>query len=145
MDFTKIKRKDGAVLLEWTTTNGDDSRRTTLTSTDEPEPEFTDALQAMALHVCRLLDLPDEYAEGMTVSGVSISRNDHQGRGIVVTCLKTLGKTNAPLVINTPHLPEENEHGPEIPSDMLRALDELEARAVRYHNGHRMQADLIAA
>lgn len=144
MEFTKVKHHKGTVELEWATDSDNDSVRHALRSFDEPEVEFADALQALAPIVCRLLAVPAEYAEGLTVVSVSLSHNESQGRGCVVTSLKTLGNFNAPLVLNTPHLPEENEHGPTMPGDMREALDTLEELAIRFRNGQRLQADMFA-
>jgi hypothetical protein len=145
MDFTKIKRsKDGEVVLRWKTEAGKDSTVHELTSFDNPEPEFTAALQAFVPEVLALLELPSDYGKGMTVIGVSLSHNDDQGTGIVVTCLKELTGANAPLVLNTPHLPEMSEHGPTISSAMLGALVALEDRAKRYIAGNReKQMDML--
>lgn len=142
IDFTKVKHK-GAVELEWAQNSDTDSLRHSLTSYDDPEPEFGEAMQSLASIVVDLLGLPEGYTEGLTVSGVSLSYNDTQGRGCVITCLKELAAFNAPLVINTPHLAEDAEHGPTMPGALSRALDELMIRATRFKNGQRQQMEMF--
>lgn len=145
MDFTKIKHHKSKVTLEWTDEGVSDSKHTTLTSHDDPEEDFTEALQGLAPIVVRMLELPASYADGLNVIGVSLTYSEMQGRGVVITCLKEVGSFNAPLVINTPHLVEENEHGPEMPGDLIDALDELQEAARRFKDGHRLQMDMMAA
>lgn len=143
-DFTKIKHHKGSVELEWTTSVDNDFTKHSLASFDEPEKEFAEALQALAPMVCLLLDLPPEYKSDLTITSVSLSYNDSQGRGCVITSLKKLPGFNAPLVLNTPHLPEESEHGPTMPGYLIQALNNLSDYAIRFRNGQRMQADMFA-
>lgn len=145
MDFTKIKHHKSKVTLEWTDEGVSDSKHTTLTSHDDPEEEFTEAMQALAPIVARMLELPESYADGLNVIGTSLTYSDSQGRGVVITCLKEVSSFNAPLVINTPHVVEENEHGPVMPTDLIRALDNLQEAAIRFKDGHRLQMDMLAA
>lgn len=144
MDFAKIKYSKGSMTLEWADEGIVDTKRTTLTSSDEPEKEFVDAMQALAPIVADLLELPKEYVAGLTIIGVSLSYNETQGRGCVVTCLKELAGFNAPLVLNTPHLAEDAEHGPTMPLRLSQALGALCARAGRFKDGHRLQSDMFA-
>jgi hypothetical protein len=146
MNFTKIKHsRDGQVVLKWTTDSGRDSVRHELESFDKPEPEFDAALAALLPEVLRILELPEEYAKGMQVIGVSLSSNDEQGLGCVVTCLRDLNTTNAPLVLNTPHLPESSESGPTMGRTMLDMIEKLQGLARRYVAGNREQMSLLDA
>lgn len=146
MPFTKIKCHKGEVELAWRDSGPRYALEHRLTSGDEPLPEFAAALQAFSRYVLHLCDLPPTYAAGLTVTGVSISENEQQGRGIVVTALKALADSPAPLVINTPHLPETPSHddGPCLPTFTRQMLDELERRAADYRAGIRAQQDLFA-
>lgn len=147
MPFTKIKYslKDG-VALEWQDAELAQSIEHRLVSSQEPRPEFIAALQAFTQYVRHLCDLPMSFETGLTISGVSISENDSQGRGLVVTALKKLPSCNAPLVINTPHMPEtaSSEGGPEMPAFAIRMLDALEDEAAKYRAGERAQIDMFA-
>lgn len=149
MQFTKIKYddKEPKVTLRWQETRkgGEEVLKHALDAKDRPEPEFVEALQAFVAEVCRLLALPQDYGQGMTVRGVSINHEDDGRRGLVVTVLKALEDANSPLVLNTPHLREydNEESGVFASSGMIRRLDELEKRAQRYLDGHREQGDLF--
>lgn len=144
MSFTKIKLAKGSVLLEWTDEGVSDTKKTSLNSFDEPEKEFTEAMQALAPIACKLLELPPSYTDGMTVLGVALTYNETQGRGCVITCSKSLENFNAPLLLNTPHLAEDAEYGPIAPTELVRAIDELEMRAQRFRQGMRLQADIFS-
>lgn len=147
MPFTKIKysSKDG-VALEWRDSELKQSIEHRLVSTQEPRPEFLKALGAFSQFVRHLLDLPMSWENGLTIQSVSISENDAQGRGIVVTALRKISGANSPLVLNTPFLPEEasSEDGPELPSFAVRLLNELEEEAAKYRAGERAQTDLFS-
>jgi hypothetical protein len=148
MPFTKIKysQKDG-VTLEWQDSELRQSIEHRLVSSQDPRPEFHAALQEFNRFVRQLLDLPMSWETGLTIQSVSISQSDAQGRGLVVTALKRLSGCNAPLVLNTPHLPEtaSSEDGPALPAFAIRMLDALEEEAAKYRAGERAQGDLFAA
>lgn len=143
MEFRKIKHSDKTELTWTTSAGGEDVIVATLASYDLPEPEFREAFAALVPHVVQLLELPEDYGEGMKVTSVSIGRNDHQGLGVVITALKKISGAKAPLVINTPHVVEIDESGPEMTDALFHAIEELEARAARYVQGHRAQGDLF--
>ena len=147
MPFSKIKYslKDG-VALEWRDAELAQAVEHRLTSSQEPRPEFLTALQAFAQYVRHLCDLPMSFEAGLVVSGVSISENDTQGRGIVVTALKKVSGANSPLVLNTPHVPETatSEGQPELPAFAVRMLNTLEEEAALYRAGQRAQVDMFA-
>jgi len=116
-----------------------------LVSDDQPEDGFTRALDAFGDVVLRILELPDTYGEGLSVRGVSLSYTDEDRMGCVVTCLKELAATDAPLVLNTPHLMELDLDNPEqaaMPAEMEEAIEALCEAAERYVKGHRAQGDL---
>jgi hypothetical protein len=145
--FRKIKHSRGSTVLTWVSEiRGEASRgntETTLTSGDTPRPEFINALQAFSAHVLDVCELPDSWADGLTVCGVSISENDSQGVGIVVTAVKKVAGANAPVVINTPHLAEQSEHGPALCREALDAINLLLEEADRFRKGERAQAELF--
>ena len=150
MEFTKIKRtSEGRLEFGWrvppSPERKDDEREGALRSYDQPLQEFTDAMQALVPHVVKLLELPEKYGESMRVSGVSISYTKEDRKGAVITCLKQVAGANAPLVLNTPYLPEMDldDPNPSMPTDMLAAIEALEAQAARYVDGEREQRDLF--
>jgi hypothetical protein len=85
-------------------------------------------------------------ASHITVRGVTFTwKNDIMGA--CITALKSLTTANAPLVLNTPHLPSEPYSGN--PGDvgpvLRRGTDRLEhliTEVARYIDGERAQAKL---
>jgi len=146
MAFSKIKYSKGEMVLTWRDSELRQAVEHTLTSSQPPRPEFEQALQAFKQYVRQLCELPLSYDSGLTINSVSISDNDSQGRGLVVTALKKLADCSAPLVLNTPHLPEtaSSQGGPELPRFAVRLLDTLEEEANKYRAGERAQQDLFA-
>jgi len=152
MQFTKIKFKegDGKVELAWTTREGPDRKDSithSLTSFDRPHPDFVRGMEAFVDPVLELLELHDEYRQGLKVQSLSINYEDGDGRsGLVVTCLKELDETKSPLVLNTPHLreyvDEENAEG-FMSTAMENRLDRMQGLARDYVNGTREQGDLF--
>lgn len=63
----------------------------------------------------------------------------------MVTCLKTLATTNAPLVLNTPHLREDDGESPGLflPDAMATLLDRAKQAAERFMQGDRAQLNLL--
>ncbi len=70
MKFTKIKLKDGKIHLEYERElNPNTVKKTIFDSWDEPEDSFGAALQALALHVEELLEMPKGYLSGQNPAG----------------------------------------------------------------------------
>lgn len=144
MPFSKIKHSKGATTLTRVEDRSNtDSIEQTLTSYETPRPEFVTAMQALTSWVVRICELPINYAEGMTIIGVSVSLGEYGG--CVVTALKKVAGANAPVVINTPHVPETatSDAGPELPPETVRLLNELDDEALKFWNGERAQKDLF--
>jgi hypothetical protein len=150
MKFTKIKLSEkNGVHLEWTTPaekRPNDVVEHRLTGKDAPAPEFTEAMQAFKPEVVGLLELSEEYGEGLTVVGLSINYEEDGRKGLVVTCLKALDAFNAPLVLNTPHLREasDEEPGNYLPDGLLLLVRHAEQEAAAYVNGIRAQQSLFS-
>lgn len=149
MRFKKIKFDGVELRLEWSEETGkqDESHDHVLISKERPAAEFYNALGALVQPVIELLELPDEYATGLEVRGVSFSHDKNERMGAVVTCLKDLEEANAPLVLNTPHLQEADvdDPNPQLPHEMVQALDQLRHQALRYVGGYREQRELFEA
>lgn len=151
MRFTKIKWNGEKVELRWTTHSGEtlDTIEHKLVSYDPPEPEMEEAFAAFVSPVLDILELPEMYGKDLRVTGASVNWGGESDRmGVVLTCLKDLAETNAPLVLNTPHLKEEDPedgNAGQMPQKMVRMVDELQSRAARYVNGHRAQGELFEA
>lgn len=127
--FTKIKYDGKSVYLAWENANGDSADVYSFQCEEKPTPEFEEALTAMFADVIRVCDLPDDYANAMTVRGVTI------GYGETTTCtitaLKPVDTVDAPFTINTPNHP----------ANMAR-LTPLLHQAQAYLMGERAQGTL---
>lgn len=151
MDFTKIKFDGSKVRIEYQVErkDGGDADEYAMHSADKPLPEFDSALQALASDVVTICELVSSDVERLKVRGVTLTHTNGI-LGACITALKTLKSSNAPLVINTPHLPMEpysdgDDQAPTMPSGMAERLAALEVQADRYLAGERAQASLFEA
>jgi hypothetical protein len=152
MDFTKIKHGKDGVVLKWTTpAEGGRVGETVhheLTSANEPAKPFIEALAALRTNVGDVLEVEEDWTEGLRVVGVSINYEEDGRRGFVVTALKDLDATNAPAVINTPHQREYVEGDPDgkyAESSLVSRINRLERAAEAYVNGERGQLDMFGS
>lgn len=145
-DITKIKFTEKKTKICQKSEASDRERETTTVFEIERHPDFDKAMQALVPHVLNVLQLPETYAENMEVSGISLSCNDTQGEGAVVTCTKTLGGIGAPLVLNTPHLHEDPEMtgSSKMPDDMRIAINAIEKEAKNFLNGKSAQLEMFS-
>lgn len=144
MPYTKIKHNKGTTTLTRVEDRSQqESIEQTLTSHDDPRPAFVEALQALTAYVVRVCELPRGYAEDMRITGVSLSPGEYGG--CVVTALKSVSGANAPVVINTPHVPEvaTSDNGPCLPPWACEMLATLEAEADRFWKGERAQVEMF--
>lgn len=149
MRFKKIRYHDGNVDLEWTTpANEDGSGEIThhLKLDQEPEPEFGAAFGALTPHVIDLLGVPRKWGEDLIVYSVALSRDKNDRMGAVFSCTKPLDSFRGPLILNTPYIaePDVDDSGPQMSSELLEVVRELERRAKRYVEGARNQGELFA-
>ncbi len=144
--FTKIKYDGSKMRIEYEVERGDsDPDEFALLSTDKPEPEFDSTLQALTQDVLAICELPAGDADKIKVRGVSLTYTNGI-MGACITALKTLETANAPLVLNTPHLPSEPySEGDALTLDpaTVGRLSALVDRANRYVDGHRAQQSLF--
>lgn len=129
----------------------DDEREIVLRSVEAPHPDLPAKMAALAYDVRKLLELPHDWAkDGFTVAKVIWSLSEKTGvRGAVMSCQVALECADAPLVLNTPHLPfeqySETGNGPLMPEATIARLNELEAEALAFLDGKRAQASLFDA
>lgn len=145
---TKVKYDGQKVRIEYQVkrADGGDPDEFTLNSCDRPDRSLVDAMNALTtdvLTICELHDDPLLY----TIRGVTLTyTNDILGA--CITSLKALKTTQSPLVINTPHLPEESysddASAPVMHAGMADRLDALRNAAERYIDGERAQGQLFA-
>lgn len=149
MKFTKIKSDGIETQLAWTTKlDGGGVVEHVLKSYDPPRPELLHAMRAFVPECLELLELdeagwsPDDIA----VIGFSINEEDDGRCGLVVTLKKKLAQTNAPLILNTPHM-REHQGEPQtkgfLPEGMLSRLHKLEREAAAFVKGKRAQTDMF--
>lgn len=141
MQIEKIRYKDGeGAELEWSVPNGNDREARTLKSEDVPQESFLEAIESIRPLVARANELPAEYAEKITVHTVSIGRDQHGRRRVIVSGTVSVGAGK--YAMSTPALREPadliDEGGPaQLTADDLELLDELCAQVCEYINGSR--------
>ncbi len=144
--FTKIKHKDGETILEWRDSDAKQSILHSLSSHDEPRPEFHAAMQKLVEAVLNLCNFPSDYGSEMKISGVSLTKHDTMGLGCTITALKKVPHINSPLVINTPFCTETGGDGESDGGLWPREIALLEAlisEAEKYRKGERAQQDMF--
>ncbi len=63
--------------------------------------------------------------------------------GATITVLKALSAANAPLVLNTPFLPESSDGGICLPAETRDRIETLCEEAQKYVDGERKQGNLF--
>lgn len=147
--FTKIKFDGSKVRIEYEVTRGPgDPDAFSVQCADMPAPEFSAALADLAQDVATICELGADSLPTLRVRGVTFTWSSGV-MGACITALKTLKSANAPLVLNTPHLPEEayggDDASPTLDTATCRRLRALMAEAERYLNGDRAQGSLLVA
>ena len=137
----KIKLLKDKIELHYRLVNGADGG---FKFPEEARREFFDAMADLLSPALDLLELPKAYASRMHVSGISFTwKNDIMGA--VITLQKELNGTDAPLVLNTPFLPEapfgEGENKL-LPDALVRGLRECLVETELYLKGERKQGQL---
>jgi hypothetical protein len=146
--FTKIKYDGTKVRIEYTVERekGKAPDEYALVSCDSPLPSFSEAIGALTDDVLAICELPEEQRHKIKVRGVSLTHTNDV-LGACVTALKAVRAANAPLVLNTPHLPQtgysDNADEPVMPDGMAERIAAVCAEAQRYVDGERSQASLF--
>lgn len=149
--FTKIVCKDQVVRLHLEEQIREkEIKETVLRAPDEPHPDFVNAMRALVDVVRHILQLPETYEPGITISQVSFSYNDDKdNKGAVITGLIRLETSDTPFCFNTPYLPyqshSETSDSPVMPGFAVELLDKVEVEASAYIGGKRLQLSLLAA
>ena len=100
-DITKVKFDGEKVEIHYGMAGG--RRQFKLISADPPTVGFLQSLQDFSGAVVEVLELPDDYATGLTIRGVTISYDDEGNPKCTITAMKALSCTETPAVFNTPH------------------------------------------
>ena len=144
-EVRKIKfHKDGKIQLDYLLQGGTDA---SMKYPDVARPEFYAAMKSLIDPALELLEIRD-YEEDIRCTGISFSWTEGV-MGAVVTLQKTISGAHSPVVINTPHLPQEpyGEGADDsclLPGKMVDGLIECIEEAKRYIGGERAQGDLFA-
>jgi hypothetical protein len=145
--FTKIKFDGSRVRLEYEVIRpgGGDPDEYALSCADLPLVAFREALRALVDDVCVICEFPSLEASKVKVLGCSITYKDGI-LGAVLTATKDLLACPAPLILNTPHLPEKpygEGGGSVLPANTVRRVRALCVEAQRYLDGDREQGSLF--
>ena len=153
--FRKIKYTGDQLRfsLVWEKSNGDAWDEYSMSSLDEPHPDFVEALQGLIPSVIEICELHPEDMEAEfyrhSIRGVTFGyAGEDEILGASITSMRGLNDSNSPLVLNTPYLPEEDLNdmdGPVLPQKCIRALEVLMDEAEAYLNrSKRSQPELFA-
>ena len=137
----KVKLGGAKIEMKWSCSNGDELEAK---FTEEARPELGAAMSGLVGPCLELLELPEWYGDGLRASGLSLSYADGV-MGATVTLQKTLKDAPAPLIMNTPHLPQEpySDGGACLPGELSDAIELVVDEAKRYLQGERRQMDLF--
>jgi len=148
MQITKVRAKGARVHIEWTTQcegSGEPDEHV-LRSNERPLQSFIDALLGLRQAIVEEAELPEEWVEEITPIGLSLTHYTDGRMGAVISGKRKLQNSNSPLVINTPHKPDEapNESAPTptLSPVAVAAIDEVLQEAVKYIQGERAQQSL---
>ena len=149
MEIRKVKWDGQKMTITWDSGDGErTSISHTLTSDERPSPEFVEAMRDVVAPAARLLELGEGSRERMTFRSATASLDDQGRRGMTVCVLREIAGASAPVVENTPYLPEADAEDPNpcLPTDLEGAVDDVMAFAVRFvRGGEREQADMFEA
>jgi hypothetical protein len=117
----------------------------TLCSQEPAREEFEKALEALKPHLLEMLELPEGYGSGLTVSGATFTHKNEAVK-VVIVGKKVLSGTNSPFNIITPAKPmivkEESASDDLVTDECREALNNLIAEAKLYAKGERLQQTL---
>lgn len=145
----KVRIDADGVLVKYQEAKGENAKTETVTleAEDPPLPELERALSSMAEHLCAICELPADWVEDIEVRSVTVTYTE-AATGLVITGLRSLDGSSAPLILNSPHFTdapysETDQGGKGIYSaDCGRDLNELARAAFAYVDGKRGQLQL---
>lgn len=144
-EFRKIayNAKDHRVRISYQIPNGTEEPDEYQVSVRQPpHPDLTERLEAMRTHVIDLCELDGLEPDQLEVRSVTITWK-HGVMGAVITALRELKRSPAPLVLNTPHkaadfyTEEEGDPDSLLPGEAVDAIHELIAEAKLFLEGKR--------
>ena len=145
MKITKVKIKPNSTEIGYLESDALESKEVVFKCWDKQSKEFVESLQVLKPHVIYILELPEEYAETLTITGISIKYEEY-GIGVVISATKELDSLDAPLCLNTPYIPpqrNENMHTP-MSGILEMTVDKITAMAQQFMEGqYRAQGQLF--
>lgn len=148
--YTKIKYSDKGVYIAYQQGAGFVNEYTAK-CTEEPAPNFLEALKDLRQFVIEMCELPEDYIDRITVKSVSLNYGgEADTMGATISASMELYNSNAPLNINTPNKPEM-PYNPDQEWDEKNCLTEECVFAIRklvlvaeeYLSGVRQQTSLF--
>lgn len=148
--YTKIKYTEKGVYIAYQQGAGFVNEYT-VKCTDEPAPNFLEALMDLRQFCIEMCELPEDYLDRITVKSVSLNYGgEADTMGATITACMELYNSNAPLNINTPNKPEA-PYNPDqewdektcLTEDCVYAIRNLALAAEEYLLGTRQQTSLF--
>lgn len=144
MKFRKIRFSGGVVVIDFTRPNGEDVEQCQLHCNDEPEKPLSEGLADLAPFALKLFGL-GKTTKGVEVISVAIDQKEGEGRGFVISCIRTVAA--GAYALSTPRVQEAGEalsEGPRIASkELVQRIDFLCNAAAAYVEGARTQTELF--
>jgi len=145
MNISSIQVKD-EISIAYTDPNQQAGKedRLKVVSAEEPRPELRANMDALAPYVCEMLELEEDYADGMTIQRVAIERKGSR-KIYKISGYKELTKSKTTFRFTTPPRADIVDEGGKdfaIPKDCIVVLQTVENEAERYVKGDRSQSQL---
>jgi len=159
--ITKVKRKDEKIIIHWRKVDVSQHPAQIITCgtvecAEAADPAFYESFDGLGAHVADLLEMTPEWGQKFHAKGVSFSWRENAGgdtdrrgaiMGAVVTGQINIKKANSPLLINTPHVPEQpysaESPEPTLSVEFIIQLEEVMLQAEYYLDGKRAQVSLF--
>ena len=147
----KLLKDKGCEIITITDQFSNTEKETKITIKEDLHDDIFQAMQKLCPIVREIAELPDDYPKGgaLNVRGISWTMHEELSiKGACITALADLTTSNAPLVINTPHLPFEpysepagDYMPPTFPSHGLHLLRAIEDEILLIIDGKRADND----
>lgn len=109
---------------------------------ETPRAELGKALDALSPIVCSSLELPLNYAEEMTISGISMVETDTM-IGVIISANRSISLSRV-FNLNTPILIiSSDQHPPDFTTEEAALIKEIRREAVEYLKGSRAQLEMF--
>lgn len=151
MNLTKLKIKPNETEIHYGVQAINGNKDTVFKSWDRQSPEFLSCLQSLKPYLLDVLELGADYGEGLSITGITLrqenpDREDISNYGLVISAVKSLANSAAPLCLNTPYIPPyRNENTTTImDDDLAMEINRIIGFCERFISGQeRAQGDLF--